>query len=133
MVLSEYLITNIHEIPGNAQSKWIGNTAHFWLIFLILFPGSVMKCGLNSSPFCTILRTLLLLVKLTFMVITLSQCGEALLLICLCFIWLRVTIFSLGVVLIYIFMCSEIKAYIDHYSFIQKEMDWLLLKCICGS
>ena len=40
------------------------NTPH---LFLILLPGSIVKSGLHSIPFFTILRTLLLLGKLAIM------------------------------------------------------------------
>ena len=62
------LCTKIHDILDITVSKLIDNTGHILVVHLILFLGSVMKFGLHSFTFFTILRTMFALMRFALMV-----------------------------------------------------------------
>ena len=62
------LFTKIHDILDIAVSRWVGNIAHILPISLNLPQGSVVKSGLPTFLFFTVLRIPFLLVSLACMV-----------------------------------------------------------------
>ena len=62
------LLVKMHDILDKAVVNGLVIHLVFYYMFLILIPRRIMKSGLCSSPFFSILRTLFLLVRFAFII-----------------------------------------------------------------
>ena len=63
------LLNKIHDILNNEVSKWVGNTHHILAYLFISACRQYSESGFHTSPFLTVLRSLFVLVRLSFIAV----------------------------------------------------------------